>query len=128
MKFWRHHVVTLVGLVMGILLVWQTLPAQAQGSAPPQGKPALYDFGRGICLSCKEMEKVLADIEREYGKQIEIRLVMLEKNEDLFKQFKIMLVPTQVFLDASGQEVDRHVGALTKEQVVQKLKDLKFIK
>jgi thioredoxin 1 len=53
---------------------------------------------------------------------------MLEKSEDLFKQFKIMLVPTQVFLDASGKEVDRHVGALTKEQVVQKLKELKFIK
>ena len=128
MKFWRHHVVTLVCLVMGILVVWQTLPTQAQGSAPAQGKPALYDFGRGICLSCKEMEKVLAAIEKEYGQQIEVRLVMLEKNEDLFKQFKIMLVPTQVFLDASGKEVDRNIGALTKEQVVQKLKELKFIK
>jgi thioredoxin 1 len=113
---------------MGMLLMGYGLPAQAQSPAPAQGKPALYDFGRGMCLPCKEMEKVLAAIESEYGNQIEVRLVMLEKNEDLFKQFKIIMVPTQVFRDASGKEVDRHVGALTKEQVVQKLKELKFIK
>lgn len=109
-------------------MVWQTLPSQAQSLAPAAGKPALYDFGRGLCLACKEMEQVLAAVGKEYGNQIEVRLVMLEKNEDLFKQFKIMLVPTQVFLDVSGKEVDRHIGALTKEQVVQKLKELKFIK
>jgi hypothetical protein len=38
-----------------------------------------------------------------------------------------MLIPTQVFLNASGKEVDRHMGPLTKEEVLQKLKDLKLI-
>ncbi len=122
----RHFCILMV-FAVGLFLT--ALPsmgvAQAQAS---KGKPALYDFGRGMCLPCKEMEQVLAAIEKEYGNQIEVRLVMLEKNEDLFKQFKIMLVPTQVFLDASGKEVDRHIGALTKDQVVQKLKELKFIK
>ncbi len=33
-------------------------------------------------------------------------------------------IPTQVFLDAQGKEVDRHVGALSKEEVVKKLKEL----
>jgi hypothetical protein len=33
-----------------------------------------------------------------------------------------------VFLDASGKEVDRHVGALTKEDVLKKLKELNLIK
>ena len=45
----------------------------------------------------------------------------------LFKQYKIMLVPTQVFLNAEGQEVDRHIGAWTQDEVVNKLKELQFI-
>jgi hypothetical protein len=32
-----------------------------------------------------------------------------------------------VFLNAEGKEVDRHMGALTKEEVLKKLKDLKLI-
>ncbi len=107
-------------------MVWQPVPALA-GSAPSQGKPALYDFGRSMCIPCKEMEKVLTAVKQEYGDRVEIRLVMAEKNEDLFKQYKIMLIPTQVFLDATGHEVDRHIGALSKEEVIKKLKELKFI-
>jgi len=38
-----------------------------------------------------------------------------------------MLIPTQVFFNADGKEVDRHMGALTKEEVLQKLRELKFI-
>ena len=38
-----------------------------------------------------------------------------------------MLLPAQVFLNAAGKEVDRHMGALTKEQVLAKLKELKFL-
>ncbi len=126
MKSWRHFSIGLLGLIVGCVLVWQPLPALA-GPAPSQGKPALYDFGRGMCIPCKEMEKVLTDIKGEYGDQVEVRLVMMEKNEDLFKQYKIMLVPTQVFLSAEGKEVDRHIGAWSKDEVVSKLKELKFI-
>ncbi len=126
MKSWRHFGIGLLGFIVGWVLAWQPLPALA-GPAPSQGKPALYDFGRGMCIPCKEMEKVLGDIKGEYGDQVEVRLVMMEKNEDLFKQYKIMLVPTQVFLNAEGKEVSRHIGAWSKDEVVSKLKELKFI-
>jgi thioredoxin 1 len=126
MKSWQHYVIGLIGLIVGVALAWQPLPALAS-PAPAQGKPALYDFGRGMCSACLEMEKVLTAVKQKYGNQVEIRLVMAEKNADLFKQYKIMLIPTQVFLDAAGHEVERHVGGLSQEQVVQKLKELKFI-
>jgi hypothetical protein len=38
-----------------------------------------------------------------------------------------MLIPTQVFLDDAGKEVDRHIGALSHDEVIKKLKELKFI-
>ena len=128
MKFWRHAVVGLVCLIVGFLVVGQPLPTQAQGAAPAKGKPALYEFGAGYCVSCKEMAKIMAELTTSHGDQVEVRMVYVDKEEPLFKQYKIMLIPTQVFLDASGKEVDRHVGALTKEEVLKKLKELKFIR
>ncbi len=126
MRSWHHYGIGLVGLIVGLSMLWQPSPALA-AAAPSPGKPALYDFGRGMCIPCKEMEKVLTAIKSDYGDQVEVRLVMMEKNEALFKQYKIMLVPTQVFLNAQGQEVDRHVGAWSQDEVVRKLKELKFI-
>ena len=97
-------------------------------TAPAPGRPALYEFGAGYCFSCKEMEKVMAALKPVYSDQMEFRMVYADKEKELFQKYKIMLIPTQVFLDASGKEVGRHIGALTKEEVIQKLKDLKFIK
>jgi thioredoxin 1 len=128
MKFLRGILIGVFCLVVGFLVVSQPWMAQAQGAAPAPGKPALYDFGRSMCIPCKEMEKILGSVKGTYGSQIEVRLVMAEKNEDMFKQYKIMLIPTQVFLDASGKEVFRHVGLYPENELVAKLKELKFIK
>jgi len=114
-------------MLMGLLTVCQPAPTQAQGSASPQGKPALYEFGAGYCASCKEMEKIMAELKTSHSDQVEFRMVYVDKDKDLFQQYKIMLIPTQVFLDASGKEVERHIGALSREEVLQKLKELKFI-
>jgi thioredoxin 1 len=128
MRFFRHGVIGVVCLVMGFLVLWQPLPAQAQGAAPATGKPALYEFGAGYCASCKDMAKVMAELTTTHSDQVEFRMVYVDMEKPLFEQYKIMLIPTQVFLDASGKEVDRHIGALTKEEVLKKLKELKFIR
>ena len=45
----------------------------------------------------------MAELQASYGDQVEVRMVYADKEKDLFQQYKIMLIPTQVFLDASGQ-------------------------
>jgi thioredoxin 1 len=128
MKLLRGAFMGLFCLVVGFLVLWQPLPTQAQGAAPATGKPALYEFGAGYCVSCKEMAKIMAELTASHSDQVEFRLVYVDKEKPLFEQYKIMLIPTQVFLDASGKEVDRHIGALTKEEVLKKLKELNFIR
>lgn len=128
MKFLRGILIGLFCLVVGFLMVCQPWPTQAQASAPAKGKPALYDFGRGMCVPCMEMEKILGSIKGKYGNQIEVRMIMAEKDEGMFKEYKIMLIPTQVFLDASGKEVFRHIGLYPEQELVAKLKELNFIK
>ena len=128
MKFLRGTFIGWFCLVVGFLMVWQAWPTLAQGSAPVKGKPALYEFGAGYCVSCKEMEKVIAELKKSHSDQVEFRMIYVDKEKPLFEQYKIMLIPTQVFLNTEGKEVDRHLGALLKEEVLQKLKELKFIK
>jgi thioredoxin 1 len=127
MKLLRGIVLGSVCLAVSLLMVGQPW-TQAQAAAPAPGKPALYDFGRGMCASCIEMGKILDAVKAKYGKQVEIRMIMAEDNQAAFKQYKIMLIPTQVFLDASGKEVFRHIGLFPEKDVVAKLQELKFIK
>jgi thiol-disulfide isomerase/thioredoxin len=109
-------------LTIGILLMGQPQSGWTQAN-----RPALYEFGAGHCISCKEMAKIIEELKTTIGDKVEFRMLYADKEKPLFQQYKIMLIPTQVFLNAEGKEVDRHVGALTKEQVLAKLKELKFI-
>ncbi len=127
MKLWRGTFIGLFCLVVGFLMVWQPMPAQAQGAAPAKGKPAVYDFGAKYCVPCKEMQKVVAELKPQYGDQVEFRMVYSDEEMPLFKKYKIVAIPTQVFFDASGKVVDQHIGALPKEELIKKLKELKFI-
>lgn len=109
-------------------MVWQALPGQAQGSTPAKGKPALYEFGSKYCIPCTQMKEVMAALKTSHGDQVEFRMVYVDEEKPLFGRYKIVAIPTQVFLNAEGKEVDRHLGALSKEEVLKKLKDLKFIR
>ena len=115
-------------IFLGMATLWQPLLSWAQSSPPQKGRPALYEFGAKSCIPCIQMKEVMAELQKTHGDQVEFRMVYADENKDLFPQYKIMLIPTQVFLDASGKEVDRHIGPLTKEEVLQKLKELKLIK
>jgi thioredoxin 1 len=127
MKFLRGAFIGLLCLVVGFLVVWLPIPTQAQGAAPAQGKPAMYDFGAKYCVPCKEMQKVVAELKPQYGDQVEFRMVYSDEEMPLFEKYKIVAIPTQVFFDASGKVVDQHIGALPKEELIKKLKELKFI-
>ncbi len=128
MKLLRGTLIGLFCLVAGFLVVWQAMPIQAQGSSPAKGKPAFYDFGAKYCVPCKEMQKVVAELKPQYGDQVEFRLIYVDEEKPLFGEYKIVAIPTQVFLNAEGKEVDRHIGALSKEAVIKKLQELKFIR
>ncbi len=127
MRFLRKTLIGLFCLVVGFLVVWQAMPIQAQGSTPAKGKPALYEFGSKYCIPCKEMKEVMAALKSSHGDQVEFRMIYVDEEKPMFGEYKIVAIPTQVFLDTSGKEVDRHLGALSKEEVLKKLKELKFI-
>ncbi len=81
--------------------------------------PILLEFGRGWCKPCKYMKPILDDMAKTYNGKAVVMTVDMDANKDLVRDFKIRLMPTQVFLTADGREFARNEGTLEREQIKQ---------
>jgi thioredoxin 1 len=48
----------------------------------------------------------------------------VKEKEDVAKQYKILMIPTQIFFDAQGNELFRHEGFIPKEDILKKWAEL----
>jgi thioredoxin 1 len=88
------------------------------------GKPVLVDFGANSCLPCRQMRPVLKEVSTEYSEKAKILIIDVYKNQNLAREYKVLMLPTLVFFDSKGKEAFRHVGILEKEKIVAKLKEI----
>ncbi|MEO0136781.1 MAG: thioredoxin domain-containing protein [candidate division WOR-3 bacterium] len=88
------------------------------------GRPVLADFGRGTCIPCKMMQPILEKLQKEYAGKAEILIIDVGEYASLARQYKIMMIPTQIFFDKSGKEVYRHQGFMPEQDIIAQLKKL----
>ena len=76
----------------------------------------LYKFSASWCQPCKQLSKVLAEVDTSNYTIIEIDI-----DEDVVKtaSYGIRGVPTLVILDENLVEVNRKTGSMTKAQLEQ---------
>jgi thioredoxin 1 len=74
------------------------------------GRPTMADFGKGWCIPCKMMAPVLKQAARELAGKANVVYVDMEKYPVLAQQHRITIMPTQIFFNARGEEVNRHIG------------------
>jgi thioredoxin 1 len=118
----------LLALISAIFVsLLSVTPLRAEPAVKPK-LPVLMEFGRGVCIPCRQMKPILESLAREYEGQLRVQVVEIDGNPELTRRYRIMVIPTQVFVDASGQEVYRHLGFYPKDDLVAKLKELGFIK
>jgi thioredoxin 1 len=86
--------------------------------------PGLVELGADRCVPCKMMAPILEELRREYAGSLKVDSIDVWKNPDAAKQYGIRIIPTQIFYDASGREVFRHVGFLPKKDILAKWKEL----
>ena len=116
----------------GALVEWQRYDAKKIASA--SGKPVIIDFYADWCLPCKELdEKTFSDrtVATELDRFVRIK-ADLTNNDDplvqkLTKQYSIVGVPTLVFLDSSGRELDasRLTGFESPKPFLDRLKQVR---
>jgi len=81
--------------------------------------PVLLEFGRGWCIPCKYMKPILDDMVRLYAGKAIVTTVDMDANKDLVRDFRIRMMPTQVFLGPDGKEFFRNEGTLEREHIMQ---------
>lgn len=113
-----------VALVLGFIIGFKggQKGAPAEAPAPPAAiqpaLPRLVDLGSTTCISCKEMAPILEELKAEYAGLVSVEFINVNENFQAAEEYKITVIPAQVFLDALGQEVYRHEGFMSKADIV----------
>ena len=99
--------------------------SRAKGMPAATAKlPKLLDLGAGKCVPCKMMAPILAELKRDYAERFITEFIDVWENPDAGKPYAIEMIPTQIFFDATGKELFRHVGFFGKEDILGKWKEL----
>ena len=87
------------------------------------GKPMLIDFKRDHCLPCRLMTPWIASLQKKYEKKAAVVRIDLDRKENasLAKYFKVITVPTQIYLSSQGQIVMRNAGIATEKEMQKNL-------
>jgi thioredoxin 1 len=86
------------------------------------GRPTLADFGARTCIPCKKMAPILAELEHELKGKGNVLFTDVREDGDLAEKYRIQMIPTQIFFDNKGKEVKRHMGFLSKADIIKELK------
>ena len=101
------------------------LPIHRRATRSPQPNcPSCVDLGAAKCIPCKMMAPVLEELKKEYAGRMNVEFIDVWVNPDAGKPYGIEVIPTQIFFDAEGKELFRHVGFFAKEDILAKWKEL----
>jgi thiol-disulfide isomerase/thioredoxin len=90
---------------------------QARGS----GKPTMAEFGATGCVPCDMMQPILDTLRKDYPQKLNVVFVHVGEEQVLAARYGIRSIPVQVFFDAEGREVFRHVGFFAQDDVNRQL-------
>jgi thioredoxin 1 len=109
-----------------LLAVAVTVALRRDQASPSSGAPAfvvvalprLVDLGADNCIPCKAMMPVLDGLRREYAGRLRVDFIDVNRSPDQAEPFRIYAIPTQIFIDPAGRELTRHLGFISKEDIL----------
>jgi thioredoxin 1 len=124
LKSFKFSVILFCVLVMFLFARQAALFALVPTEVPVKGMVTMVDLGAKKCIPCKMMAPILEKLEKEYAGRAAIVFLDVWENKAPVSRFGIQTIPTQIFFDKEGREVFRHVGFLSEEEIVRRLKDM----
>lgn len=91
-------------------------------AALTSGKPTVSDFGARTCIPCKKMAPILEELNRELKGKANVTFTDVWATPALAQDYRVQMIPTQIFFDANGKEVKRHMGFIDKADILKELK------
>ena len=84
------------------------------------GKPMMLMIGKTRCVWCESMAPQLKEIKEEYPNTI-IYYINTDNDPKWAIKHRILELPVQIFYNARGEEVDRHIGYINKDGILELL-------
>jgi thioredoxin 1 len=125
MSFIRLSFATITLLLMPVFCFAAGLPSANEftiRAALASGKPTVADFGARSCIPCKKMAPILEGLDIELKGRANVLFSDLTESRTLAGAYRIQMMPTQIFFDAYGKEVKRHIGFMDKAAILKELK------
>jgi len=88
--------------------------------------PVLLDLGADYCAPCRQMEPILEGLKTEYEGIFDVRVVNVQQDQATARQYQVTRIPLQIFFDANGNELFRHIGFYSKADILAKWHELGF--
>lgn len=116
-------IVTL-SMIACLLLTGNGLIFAGSQKLPVPGTVTMIDLGAKKCIPCKMMAPIMDELEKEYKDRAAIIFIDVWENPDAARKFGINTIPTQIFYDAEGKEMLRHIGFFDKKGIIAELQKL----
>lgn len=129
MRLSQNGRLIIVVLLVIIMSVFFSTPAAAQGKGakaptPAKSLPRLVDLGAKKCIPCIMMAPILEELKKEYKGVVQVDFIDVWENQNAGQKYGIRAIPTQIFYNASGKELYRHMGFMSKEVILARFQDL----
>ncbi|MFW6205880.1 MAG: thioredoxin family protein [Gemmatimonadota bacterium] len=86
--------------------------------------PRLVALGAGECIPCRAMAPIRAELRREYAGALEVDFYDVWKDREAGYHFGIQVIPTLIYYDARGRELERQQGYVSKERILETMERL----
>jgi thioredoxin len=78
--------------------------------------PVLVDFHTQWCVPCKRMAPTVDELEKEMGSKAKVMRIDADQSKETAQHYKVRGVPVFIVFK-NGQEVWRHTGVISKEEL-----------
>jgi thioredoxin 1 len=121
--------IAVAAAVAAVLVAKAGAPGSTAVAAPAavpsaRGVPRLVDVGAGKCVPCKAMAPILEELRTEYAGRMEVQFIDVWQNPGAAEPFGVRTIPTQIFVGPDGRELARHVGFMSKSEILAQWKTL----
>lgn len=117
-----------MGISMGLLavLILGGGPARAEEAprVPTPGLVTVANFGARNCVPCRMMAPIRDELREEFADRVAVVFIDVHRHSEQIALFSITLIPTLIFYDKDGNEVQRHIGFMDKAGIKAELAKL----